>query len=81
MRKIFNYFFKIPQDKLLHFIFGMIIFMVFSLFMGQLAIFVVIAAAVLKEFLDRDHTGFSVDDIIATVFGGALAISYYHLLV
>lgn len=59
------------MDKLLHFIAGMVIFLIASYFMN-FAIIPVIIIAICKEIYDLKvkHSYIDIWDILATIFGG-----------
>lgn len=57
---------KIPNDKLLHSFYGMVIYTLFLTINANISIIVVLLVAVLKELYDINKTGFSLSDILAT---------------
>lgn len=65
---------KIPKDKLLHFIVGVIIYQSTFWFIGYYALLLVVLCAIGKEIYDHFCNG-TVDayDIIATILGGVIA--------
>ncbi|MDY0292905.1 MAG: hypothetical protein RBR02_11295 [Desulfuromonadaceae bacterium] len=58
------------QDKVLHFLGGLIISISLAPFISIWAFVVVAIVAIGKEFLDRKTTGFDYYDIAATLLGG-----------
>ena len=80
IKKLYQEIFTIPKDKLLHFIAGVLIFMLFSPFIGWLAIWVVIVVAIIKEIIDTKNTGFSYSDIVATELGAAVTMIYMFII-
>ncbi len=78
MEWLLKKFAKIPQDKLLHCLGGVVIFAALHLLiMPWLSLVVIALAAVLKEFYDwRNPSAHTADvwDIVATLIGGLLAL-------
>lgn len=59
---------KIPHDKLLHSFYGIVIYLLLSLFSPIVAILTVIFVAIAKEIYDEIvFSGFDWKDIIATI--------------
>ena len=78
---MFKLLLSIPKDKLLHFIAGMLIAMIVSLFTTSLMVVIgiVVGAGVAKEviwdaFIMKGYI--SLLDILATVLGGLIIIIY-----
>lgn len=68
MEKIFQIMSDIPKDKLLHNLYGTLIYLLFSVFDENFSILYVIAIAVLKEVYDEyRYNGFDSYDILATI--------------
>ena len=73
--KLKNWLAGIPQDKLLHFIAGMVVAAFFSIVIVDTAMFCVVfsgIAGVIKEAVDvwRKPGAWSYSDLLATVLGG-----------
>ena len=66
---------KIPKDKLLHFIMGVLVYQSLVLFVGMYALIAVIAVGIGKEVYDHYYGG-TVDgyDAVATIVGGLVCL-------
>lgn len=68
MEKIIQVMSKIPKDKLLHCVYGMVVFTLVVGLVGTVAAaMVVTGVALVKEIVDVKGSGFSWKDITATV--------------
>lgn len=83
MKKIIDFIVSIPHDKLLHILAGIVIAMVVlrvvsfvgvtGMIARMIAIVVVIAAGLLREFYNKKHGGvFDKKDMYATISGGLI---------
>ena len=68
-----------PVDKYEHVVAGILIFMVFHIILGYMAIIPVVVIAVFKEWWDGRHEGHTRDewDIVPTLIGGMLGMACY----
>lgn len=84
MNKIYNFMTKIGitkyQDKILHFIVGLIIMLIGFQIIGIYALGLVLLIAVAKEVYDRKTTGFNYYDIAATLLGGWVGLVIYSYI-
>ena len=66
---------KLPKDKLLHFIAGVLIYQSTVWFIGYYAIIPVVICAIGKEVYDRYYGGtVDVYDTVATILGGIVCL-------
>lgn len=73
INKIINYLASIPHDKLLHFIAGIIISLIFSVITPYIALISAALFGIIKEIYDKiSYGGFSWMDFLATSLGGLL---------
>ena len=68
MSKVLNYLASIPNDKLLHIFYGVLIYLVAALISPVFGVIAVVVIAVSKEVYDEiKYGGFDWVDIVATV--------------
>lgn len=83
IEKLLKFFNSLPPDKAMHIIVGFVIFAVAHLYSANLAVILVVLAAVGKEAYDYRHKLFHTPDpldALATIFGGVLGfICTLHL--
>ena len=68
MSKVLNYLASIPNDKLLHIFYGVLIYLVAALISPVFGVIAVVVIAIAKEVYDEIvYGGFDWKDIIATI--------------
>jgi len=68
------------MDKIVHFLCGLVISLVVGLFASpHIGLIAAVLAGVAKEIYDINRTGFSVLDLIFTVFGGLISFILFGL--
>ena len=69
MEKILKYLNKLPYDKALHVLYGLIIYSLIALYSADIAIVIVMCTAVGKELYDSYHKDIHTADGYATLLG------------